>query len=312
MTTREKVIYHDPSCYGCEYYKPFGPQITVRRRVLFHDAQYCTYDKIMRMPKSMSSLYTKCPLFHPYPHIHIYTRGPAQDDVYWMDCPGDVHSIHEIARYIYQGRTSAPVKAKKFVDEICNKQTAIYSLLLDYFPEHYDMIDVDSGLSHFFLMYMPDNTWMRVFPAEDKLHQGYYGAFRIEPSDCINPLWYRIEPVSSDCLGYLRGHFGPGTLRTDWVDVPGKELTPAALVELESLLLTLQNEGFLKSYSTLQRFCLYQRRADIPDKYGEYGFYCLGHHGQYYFRIIMGEEKSNNVYVLCYGPPPVLKKGGLR
>jgi len=300
-------VFSTPSCYGCEFFvnnirkSSFVPKAC--GRTLYPGEQYCIFGpKAIQFHKSWASaVYPGCPRKYGYLKINIYVKDVTakyRDYAYLRG--GSERLLPPDAReYIFRRSATTALKPKKVYIELYTGD--VYDLL-GHSPEKLDIIELDNGITSDFLMLQPDGEWKKIYPEKEKFQNGQTGNFRILAHEEYAPARYREDSdvARKHCLGYVRGHFGPGKFVPGWVDLCGREKDQGAS-ELETLLETLQAQGFLHSLDALYNYCLARPWAALPGASGkEYGFYTHGQKHVYYFRCLPGEDSAYNVYCYCY------------
>jgi len=192
------------------------------------------------------------------------------------------------------------MKARKFYEALSGYGDQ-YEMLGYFDPNIYDIIELDNGISSDFLILLPMRKWEKVYPVKEAMQRGQIGNFLVSAHDNWLLERYRIGTVASDCCGYIRGHFGSGPLRSDWVSLSNTSPAPKATKELEGFLLTLQTEGFLKSIKGMEEYCGIRNWASLPGEEKKvFGFHCSATEYHYFLRFDANEDSSYNVYIFCY------------
>lgn len=301
-------VFSTPSCYGCEFFvnntrnNSFVPKAC--GRTLYSGELYCIFGpRAIQFRKSWTSaVYPKCPRKYGFLKINIYVKditAKYRGYAYLRGVDSDGLLPPDAGEYIFRWSATTMLKPKEFYIEL-HKGDVLD--LLGFYPEKLDIIELDNGITSDFLMLRPNREWVRVFPEKKKFQNGQTGDFKILAHEEGTSAQYREDSVTAleHCLGYVRGHFGPGKFIPSWVDLCGKEKDLGSS-ELEMLLETLQEQGFLRSLDVLEEYCFARSWASLPGAFGkEYGFYTHGEKHVYYFRCLPGEDNAYNVYIYCY------------
>jgi len=164
-------------------------------------------------------------------------------------------------------------------------------------------MEVDTGVRSFFF-FNGKKTWEALYSFEkSRCDIGRIGELIVLPHQGLEDGRYSLmsRDYADYCIGYTRGYFGGGKFHHHWTSQ--HEATDDAFYkEHETLLLTLERDGFLQSYDEFSNYCgarywaLFETRGETLN----YGFHVDMKHYSFYLRCIPKEESSYQIYIFAY------------
>lgn len=309
--TRQMPTFGVPSCKECgcpDYVNNCSAENMVKRakgRRLYPGERYCLNGKRavqFKRNDPWRRVPSWCPRRLRSPAIRVYTRRSVYDLFDRLFRKETAVILPWPRDYILCAETSTYHTPRQFYLLLRSGNTD-YRDLLGWYPRKYDVIEADIGVGSYFLFW-GDKGWEKLYSFDKSgADSGCVGVLQVHAHNGLNLDRYSLTSrVYADfCIGYTRGYFGGGKFHHHWT-IQRETEDNALYKEHEELVLTLEQEGFLKSYEDFSDYCRshFWARFEELESLDDYGFYVDMGHYSFYLRCMPKEESSYHIYIFAY------------
>lgn len=302
-----------PSCKECacpDYVNNCSQADYVSRakgQKLYFGERYCLNGKRALRFKASDSwqrVPSWCPRKRRYPLVRIYRRSSRRDSIYLIMGIKKTIVLPTPEDYVFCRQTNIYHTPRQLYLALRSGNEDLHHLLGQY-PSQYDVVEADIGVRSYFLFW-GDKDWVKLYDFDkSRCDTGMIGELFVQPHQGGNLQRYAVDTAdyAKCCLGYLEGYFAENRFRSHWIENQTGEKKTNVQGELDTVLLVLQTNGFLKSFKDFWQYCYDHAWAMLgrwSDDEKAFGFFVEMPQNSFYLRCSPDEDNIYHIRIYCY------------